>query len=200
MIRLEAAVRLKASGWFGAVKMQLPDDIRNIVEATLHKLAAKYPSIAHIEIREGDAEIMDASGSLATKSNDAVYLHPHIWLDHGKLKKHAQDWHEAMVDPNIEGIITHEVGHILDGQVLRKLGSKKYNALIGKHIRDFSGIYNDESPSAYGQENVYEFLAEAFTAHFMGKHALTLSNDLTKQSLKVCNAIWADFNKVLGAK
>jgi hypothetical protein len=177
--------------------MELPTDIDAVVRDTMNRLAKDYPVLSAIEIRPGDAEVMDASGSLATKAHDAIYLHPHIWLDHGRLKKHAKDWDEAMVDPSIAGLIIHEAGHILDGLVLRRLGAKKYNALLGSFIRDFTGIYNDEAASAYGQENIFEFVAEAFTAFYQNKHALRLENDLTRKSMDVSKRLWAEFNKVL---
>ena len=196
-LKIEAAQRLIASSWMGHIKMNLPPDIETVVRDTMTRLSKDYPVLASIDILPGDPIVMDASGSLATKSQAAIYLHPHVWLDHGKLKKHAKDWDEAMVDPSIAGLIIHEVGHILDGVVLRKLGSKKYNALLGTFIRDFNGIWGDEAPSAYGQENVFEFIAEAFTAFYQNKHALHHENDLTRRSMDIAKRLWAEFNKVL---
>jgi len=196
-MKLEAAHRLVASSWTGRFEIELPVSIEGEIKLILTSLSRDYPSISHINVNEGDAEIM-GDWQLASKSATALYLNPAVWKDKSKLDKYTKEWHEAMVDPTIQGTIVHEVGHILDGQVLRKLGSKKYNALIVKEIRDVSSIWNDEAPSAYGQENVAEFLAEAFAAHYLGKHALERPNDLTVRSLKVCNAIWDQFDKLLG--
>lgn len=186
--------RLEIAGaWAGSIELDLPLRVRRIVQVTMNKLASDYPSLKAIDVKEGDPTIME--NILATKSATAVYLNPHYWMDKGKLKKHQEEWHEAVVDSSIAGVLIHEVGHILDGQVLRKLGSKKYNALIGKYLRDFSGIWNDESPSAYGQENVSEFMAEAFSAYYLNK--MLFNNDIGRKSFENCKALWTEMNKFL---
>lgn len=101
-----------------------------------------------------------------------------------------------MVESTLIGTIIHECGHILANQALRNK-PRKFNQLLKMHLRDFTSISNDESPSPYGQENESEFLAEAFTAHYLGHGAADKHPDLELPSMAVCNAIWADMRKLL---
>lgn len=195
-MKLNAAYRLLASSWTGKFEIDLPASVEEIVSNTLNRLSKDYPSIAHIDVRAGDPLIME-NWQLATKSHNSLILNPHVWLDHGKLKEHAKEWRSLRVDSSISGIVIHEVGHILESQVLNKLGAKKYNRILESHLRDMSSISNDEAPSVYGQEGIFEFLAEAFTAHYLGRVAPDTHPDLGGPALKMCNALWAEFNKVL---
>lgn len=200
---IRAALRLRASTpWLGKfVDMpELPDPVRLAIEATMNRLSADYPSIAHVNVEYGDPEwIADA---LATKSNNILYLNKHYWTNLSEFDKVAKDWHEARVSNDFAGIIIHEVGHILTGQVSDKLGSRKFNNLLEKYLGkgNLNSISNEVSPSAYGQENIFEFTAEAFASFYLGKSALDRENELTLRAVKACREMWEEFNKVLHGK
>jgi len=198
-MKLEAKYRLLASAWRGEFidLGDLPQQSRQSIEAVLNRLSADYPSVAHLNVAYGDPQAMD--GALATKSNNTIYLNQKYWASTSEFDKVASDWEELRVSTDVEGVIIHEVGHVLSGQVLHKLGARKYNQLLEKYLGEgnLSAIPNWVSPSAYGQENIFEFVAEAFTSFYLGRHAIKQPNELTLRAVAACRAMWLEFNSVL---
>ena len=201
-MKLQAKARLIAAQWTGQLvdMSELPEPPRVAIEAVMNRLSADYPSIAHLNVEYGDPAWME--NVLATKSNTAIYLNKKYWNDTAEFDKVAKDWHEARVSNDFAGIIIHDVGHVLAGQVQAKLGSRRFNKLLEKYLGEgnLNSIPNWVSPSAYGQDNIFEFTAEAFASFYLGRHALNHSNDLTLQAVAACRAMWTEFNAVLGGK
>lgn len=191
---MNALHRLLATAWQGHFKVKFPDAVEEEIRGIMNKLCADFPTLSHINVDEGDPATME--NTLATKSLTTLILNPHYWHDPEKIKVHLEQWHGLQVEPTLVGVIIHECGHILSNQAQRNK-PRKFNQILQLHLRDLSGIWNDESPSPYGQENIFEFIAEAFTAHYLGHTSAGQHADLANASMAVCNAIWADMRKLL---
>jgi hypothetical protein len=194
-MKIHAAQRLLGSAWQGHFKLELPDAVREEIHDIMNKLSADFPTLAHINIEAGDPEWME--NILATKSLTALYLNAHYFQDPEKLRVHFENWKGLQVEPTLTGTIIHECGHILANQVLQKAGARKFNNVLKKHLSDLNGIWNYESPSSYGQENTSEFLAEAFVAHYLGKHAWDPIGEFGTMSMATSNAVWTAMRKLL---
>lgn len=117
---------------------------------------------------------LDSERLSAGKSNDTIYL-PSQWNDPVAMTSRAKEFNGVIIDPTVQGTVRHEYGHILDGALLRlddKAAYGRLNAFLEEPVpldlpggtkwvpRLQSGL---EAPSAYGAENRYEFVAEAFS-------------------------------------
>lgn len=193
-MRTTAVTRLLATAWQGHFDMQLPPAVEEEIRGIMNKLCADFPTLAHVYVREGDPEIME--NVLATKDLKSLILNGHYFKDPDKMKAHFETWRGLQVETTLVGTIIHECGHILANQALRNK-PRKFNQLLKLHLRDVSSISNDESPSPYGQENSSEFLAEAFTAHYLGHTSADQHHEFAQSSMSVCNAIWTDMRKLL---
>jgi hypothetical protein len=158
------------TGWLGKFdgELQLPAEITALITSAMDDLSVRIPSLALININRGDW--IEESDVLATKSHNAIYLNESRWRDVNFWANYKKDWDGCMVDPTPYGVIVHEAGHILDGQLLNTLGSKKYNTFLKSYIDDPSNI-SGEYVSAYGQENIFEFMAESFSCYFFQRCA-----------------------------
>lgn len=169
-----------------AIEGDWSDDQKARLTAAAEGLQAKY-NVPLKTIR------MDPDREAAGKSSDTIYL-PTKWADETWMIQRAKEWDGLIVESSLEGTIRHEYGHILDGALLRLPenadGSRPYDELdafihekidvpgLGTLERIQSGL---ESPSAYGSENRYEWVAEGFadwnkngedahpTSQFIGK-------------------------------
>lgn len=193
-MNINATTRLLATAWQGHFDIQLPQAVEDEIRGIMNKLCVDFPSLSHVYVREGDPEIME--NTLATKDLKSLILNAHYFRDPEKMRVHFEMWHGLQVEPTLVGTIIHECGHILANQALRNK-PRKFNQLLKTHLEDLSSIGNYESPSPYGQENTSEFLAEAFTAHYLGHGAADKHPDLELPSMAVCNAIWMDMRKLL---
>jgi hypothetical protein len=163
--------------WLGTFDkdLQLPKEIAIQIASAMNDLSIRIPSLSLVNINRADW--IEESDVLATKSHNAIYLNKPRWCDVDFWQKYRKDWEGCIVDPTPYGVIIHEVGHILDGQLLGALGSKKYNVFIESYVNDLEKI-SSEYTSAYGQENIFEFMAESFSCYFLQKCAQpTVFND-----------------------
>ena len=122
-----------------------------------------------------DKDMTEDVGRFAGKSKNTIYVSPHI-VDEEYMAKRKKEFAGTMVEvPNDPTgrvrTITHEYGHILDGELLsnHKDAYAKLDAFLneqgsygmpGTRTRLQAGL---EAPSAYGTTNRYEFVAEALT-------------------------------------
>lgn len=166
-------VRLAGSEWFGvpaeSVKFEgdwsANPERKREVESTVSGLLSRYDvPLKRVQVRE--SEEFD---QLAGKSKDTIYLSPRF-LDDKFMTEHMKKWGEVSVTKEARDIVTHEFGHIVDGEIqqkhpaiyarLNKWFEEKVTSSIGELPRLRQGL---EAPSAYGSENRYEFFAEGFT-------------------------------------
>jgi len=180
--------------WTGGFEGDVHPETKARIEKTMHALAADYPSIAHIKIKSD--KDLSTRGVMGTKSKTALHLNHDYLNDPAKLAQYEKDWHGLQVDPTIEGIVTHEMGHILDNQVLAHLGTRRYEALRKEHGLSGTTV-EGHSPSVYGQEHFTEMLAEAFVADRLGRVAHDMHEDLAKPALERSRKIWDSYRKVL---
>lgn len=136
------------------------------IQAVVDKLNADF--VAPLKKVKIDPDRLSAG-----KSNDTIYL-PKAWADKEFMTAREKEFKGLIINPTLEGTITHEYGHILDGY-LQKHNPEAYQSLNdylseevpfdpddpnGKKVpRMKNGL---SAPSAYGSENRYEFVAEAF--------------------------------------
>jgi hypothetical protein len=193
-MKINATTRLLATAWQGQFKDRFPDAVEEEIRGIMNKLCADFPTLSHIDVQAGDPEIME--NILATKSATSLYLNAHYFHDSEKLRVHFETWKGLQVEPTLVGTIIHECGHILAGQALNNAGARKFNNVLKKHLSDLNAIWNYESPSAYGQENIFEFLAEAFTAHYLKKTAWD-HPEFHAQALANSNSVWTALRKFL---
>lgn len=182
-----------ASAWAGVIDpdLKLSSSTRESIEGALKDLAAAYPSLAGIDVRAGD--YLEGGETLATKSKTAIILNKSLWQDDKFLAKYEKDWEGALIDGSVRGIIIHESGHILDGQLLDKLGSKKYNAFLDKYL----GQLDTGKTTPYGVENTFEAMAETFTANFMGKGPAGAHKDTQASIMATAKSLWQAADEVL---
>lgn len=182
--------------WSGSIdpELKLSANTRAAIEDTMHKLSARYPSLAGVRVRAGDW--LEGSETLATKSKDAVILNASKWADEAFIAKYAKDWDGCLIDPSPGGVIAHECGHILDGQLLEKLGSRKYNNFLKKQGIDVQAIGNEQT-TPYGMENSFEFMAESFAAYHAQHGAPGAHKDIAAAQLATANRLWTAIDKEL---
>jgi hypothetical protein len=191
---MSAITRLLATAWQGHFDIQLPPAVEEEIRGIMNKLCLDFPTLSHVYVREGDPESME--NVLATKDLKSLILNAHYFRDPEKMRVHFETWHGLQVEPTLVGTIIHECGHILANQALRNK-PRKFNQLLKEHLGDISSISNEKSPSAYGMENDSEFLAEAFTAHYLGHSAADMHPDFAASTLAVSNAVWIAMRKLL---
>ena len=180
--------------WQGSVTEELPEDLRNSVIATMEALTEKFPILHGMNVEMG--AWLEDTDIHATKNSKSIQLNKKSWTNRAALEKHAQTWKGLLVDATPEGVIVHEIGHVLDNRLLAKLGTKGYHKLMTElGISDYNDIL--ESPSVYGQENHSERMAEMFSAYWYGKHAADEGNALGEQGLALSNKVWSKIKSVL---
>ncbi len=170
------------------VPSELPPTIGKRVAAVMDKLRGDFPELADVQVKMGSPEVM-GDEIHSTKNLKALYLNPNVWLNPKKLETHAKEWDGLLIDSSVEGIITHEMGHVLANRVLRAIGADKFNELRFKHLKDPGSIAMTESPSVYGQEHPSEFEAEAFVALVQNR---AVKSKFADEALKTSKAFWKD--------
>lgn len=150
----------------------LPASIQAEVDKGLAKAVARWPSLAGIRVEAGDPERFTGNSSniLATKSKTAISYNGRLFADPSFWPVYVKEWTECAVDPTPAGVIIHECGHVADGQLLDKLGAKRYNLFVARILPgiDLKAISN-EFGTPYGQENWPECVAEMFALWVSGK-------------------------------
>ncbi len=169
------------------VSEEIPSGVRQRISATIEKLQKQFPELNKFEVQLG--EWMEGTDVHATKGLYDMTLNPGMWKNPEKLKAHEKEWNGLIVDSSIEGVVTHEMGHVLGNRILRAIGADAYNAILARHLEDLGNIASGESASVYGQENTSEFEAEAFVAMVTGKAE---AGAFSEQGLKTARSYWAD--------
>lgn len=162
----------------------------------LNNLAKRYPHLSNVKVEMFDMSVY-GEDLLATKSNTKLLLNPEKWNDSSFWEDRAKVWEGLISDTSKEGTVLHEIGHILDGLVLNKLDSKKYNALLEKHVPG-GALYGDMT-TPYGQEHISEMLAEAFVIREKQIRLSGMPDNIQNSILQKSIEIWDDFDKVLKA-
>jgi len=114
---------------------------------------------------------------LAHKSKDTIYLRSDKALDTEFWRQHEKEWAGLRIDPSLEGVLTHEYGHVLFTRALNT-DPERYNQEIAPLAADTA-----VATSAYGQEHSVENEAEAFAAIEAGRHAWGLETEMTGQAM-----------------
>lgn len=169
----------------------LPDEDgpqREQVRSVLDKLTEQYPLAGHVRIAYENY----GPDSLARAGGNADYglsisLNPAIVGDPAAMAKYEKDWDGLVVGNSLEGIVSHEFGHALSHIVEGKIGHKRFWQIFkdvygGDGKVDLSDVTNHlNAPSAYGQENAFELMAESFNAQYYNKHAWSNPDFLKKE-------------------
>ena len=156
------------------------------VTDTLKRLAARFPEVGPVKVQ---ALGYATEHVFATKSSGSLKLNPHFWSDDTKLSANAKEWDGLLYDSSVEGVVTHEFGHMMAHRVLNKIGSEKYNQILGKHVSNPLALSSDET-TPYGMENTAEFEAESFAIYVGGKPHI--DNELGHKALATSQAFWRD--------
>ena len=179
-----------ASPWQGKLQVDLPPEVHAQVTHALNDVAKLFPSVAGIGVKDGDW--LRGSDTLATKSNNDLYLNTDLWTKPGFFAQYQKDWDGCVVDPSPYGVVVHELGHILAGQALAGLGPRAYNKVLKSAFGDINAISNSET-TPYGMENVHEAVAEDFAQVVYGKPQG--NNDLYQKSYDTSVNLWKSLVK-----
>jgi hypothetical protein len=156
-------------------------------EKMLADLKKEHPQLEKVQIKPLNTETY-SEDTLATKSKSAIYLNMEKFNDREFMANYAKEWKGLIVDPTPAGIVRHEVGHILDGALLDKLGSDKYSKLVDKYMPD--GYMHT---TAYGMENRWEFMAETYSTYKTGITGFNEGNQkVHKKNLEVAKGLWTE--------
>jgi len=165
----------------------LPEGVGSRILKTMQAVGERFPELSDVRVEL--SEWMRGTDVLASKSHAAVGLNPEMWTSAGKLGAFEKEWKGMLVDPSVEGVVIHEMGHVLATRALRLLGADAYNAILSKHLSDLNNIASTEATSVYGQENTAEFEAEAFVSLF---HDRAEMGPFSEEALQFAKSFWAD--------
>jgi hypothetical protein len=160
----------------------------------LNSLGERYPHLKKVKVEISDF-IASLDNVLATKSRTKLLLNSKMWNSDAFWESRKKEWDGLISDPSKEGTVLHEIGHILDGQVLDKLGSDKYQELLEKHIP--KGELWNYFTTPYGQEHISEMIAEAFVIREKQIKLPNTREEFQNSILKKSNELWADLDKAL---
>jgi hypothetical protein len=165
------------------------NDHKTVAHSRVAELSKKYPEAGSPKVEENERE-----GALAYRSGNNINLSPKAWTKEG-LEKYAKEWDGMMNDPSVGGVMTHEFGHLLASKLEDKIGFKKFWKIVYGHL-GYSGkgplnIVNNQT-SAYGAENIFEFMAESFVAYETKKSSAGMFSD---HAQKLADAMWSDLIK-----
>lgn len=173
------------------------------VQQVAQELANKYAT----DFKTVQLRPVEEFGQLAGKSKESIYLSPRF-ADDKFMAKHLEAWKNVSTQRTPEDILVHEFGHILDGELLarfpdayaeldRFLHEKIPFGDKGRLVERLNlGL---EAPSAYGTENRYEFVAEAFADWYKNGEAahpssIFVGKLLDKNLLRAAEPIPADLS------
>lgn len=180
------AIRILASLVFG-----LPASVSNELQRGLARLH-RFPLLSSLRFTDG-SDTLQGSNTLATKSTSSIALNVADLMS-GALDGFARDWDGMLADPSIYGVVIHEGGHVMNDHLMRKLGARKYNVFLEKHFVTPHSI-SSEHTTPYGQENVYEAMAEAFVMYLRGRGLD--GSAFAKSQLRTATAIWDEALTIL---
>jgi hypothetical protein len=145
----------------------VPAHVAPKIAKVIQAVQKRVPELAGVKVEATDQmhESIHAS-----KSNTMLRLNRSSWTEQG-LDAYRKDWEGITVDADVEGVVMHELGHMLAGRVMGVVGADKVNEIHDRYISERDNPGSEEAPSVYGQENSSEFAAEAFVAYLTGKTA-----------------------------
>ena len=163
-------------------------------QALIDRLSAQYPMAAkdgRVEVRPDD---IGGDHAIGQHRGGHVYLTPKYW-NKEFLDKHNKEFEGIVNDASTEGIVTHEFGHLLHHKIDQLVDPVTVANIIYKHLGHDGGnleIGNDQT-SPYGQENVFEFVAEAFTAFHNGKlGGVGPDHPFYEKSMRTQTGLWQE--------
>lgn len=137
----------------------IPKPIQDKVIKTVESLVSKYPLLNGMKVSTID---MDSS-IMALSWNEGINLNAKVWTE-DKLTQFEKEYDGLFCDTSMNGLITHELGHLLVHKIESKLGNIDQYAKPYKENMD-----NGFVVSAYATENISEWQAESFVTHETGK-------------------------------
>ncbi len=136
--------------------------------------------------------VLEERGILGTKSRDTIHFNERM-TDVSKRKALEEEWEGAIIGNNsLEGLTTHEYGHIVNGAALNN-SPKKYQARVWAYVNEETEVRSSVSGvklkrwesdtlknrSFYAAEDPSEWIAEAFAdAVLHGEIAAQASKEL----------------------
>lgn len=171
--------------------------LKGRIRATLKKLCEGFPEVRAPRVLVVPAA--EAPPGATDKSYIAwcypdhpaqptIYLSQEWWADGSKfdarMKTLSSDW---FVDASVEGVITHEFGHLLFDALAARIGyAQCYEYCVRQYhvARDISSPVDATlAPSRYGRVNCFEATAEDFVAWYeirmpSGQDAARIANVL----------------------
>jgi len=175
------AIRILATTIFG-----LPAPLSKELDRGLSRLH-KFPLLRGLKFTDG-SDTLRGSNILATKSIASISLNVD-YMRSSALDSYERDWHGMKADPTPYGVVVHEGGHVMNDHLMRKLGTRKYNAFLEKHFQNPQSISNEHT-TPYGQENMYEAVAEAFVMYLQGHGPA--GSAFARSQFETSQALWTE--------
>lgn len=105
------------------------------------------------------------TGPMGHKSIDTIYLNAKKATDPAYMTHHAKEWNGLRVDASLEGIVTHEYGHVVFGHA-RSYNIDRFNAEVSPISSDLG---DGSLTTPYGMEDSAEKEAESFATVQAGR-------------------------------
>jgi hypothetical protein len=191
----------ESGGEVAAAGGEAPVHTLSGAQAFIDKLSEQYPIAKRggrfgtegphrVEVRHDDIQ----SDALGSHRGGHVYLSPAMWNEEF-LTKHAKEWEGLVNDSSPEGILTHEFGHMLSHALEEAIDPVTVWNIVRQHLgvgaNENMSIRNDQT-SPYGQDNVFEFVAEAFTAFHNGKLSVGPGHEWADRLTKTQKGVWQE--------
>ena len=163
--------------------------------AILDKLHAQYPLVGRSRITYQDYN----EHSLARKGGNKtvgfnVELNRNHWGDDKFWQEHPQKAGSYYVNATQAGVLVHEYGHLMYQAVEDTIGMKAAQTIIqgvyGTDRADLHGVSNLDVPSAMALENVWELMAEAFSARHFNYRYWSMDQDAAEEAYRKAKLVW----------
>ncbi len=170
------------------------------IKNALDEVKQAFPVLKDIRLNSmplGSHSMAISGGRTSIIFNEDVMGDPEF------LARRKEEWTGLIVDPSARGTVIHELGHVLYHFVEEKIGFEQAMEIMYRHADwgpaeagNKMNVVRADSPSVYGQEDFAEFVAETFSAFYLGHMA---AGDFRKEeSMKVSRDLWKELLDTAG--